>query len=101
LLAYNYSGLGDSVMAMASVNRAVEILRAPYYAMERPAALVTRVDVMAASGDRGAAIAALSQLIKWSGDPTPAMLRLDPYYDRLRGDPRFDALARSDSAKAN
>jgi len=29
------------------------------------------------------------------------MLRLDPYYDRLRGDPRFEGLAHSDPAKAN
>jgi hypothetical protein len=29
------------------------------------------------------------------------MLRLDPYYDRLRGDPRVEALARSSDVRAN
>jgi len=100
LLAFDYSGLGDPGMAKATVNRAIEILRAPYNAVDLPNALATRVQVMAAFGDRGAAIAELSRLIKLSGDPTPAMLRLDPYYDRLRGDPRFEALARG-NAKAN
>lgn len=100
-LAVDYSGLGDSTKAMATINQAIEFLRASNHVSEELEALGIRAQVMAASGDRGASIAEISRLIKLSGDPTPAMLRLDPTYDRLRGDPRFEALAHSDRVKAN
>ena len=50
-------------------------------------------------GENGRAISALAQLLQtpydssWYGPPiTPALLRLDPLWDPLRGDPAFQKL---------
>jgi len=42
--------------------------------------------------DRDGAIAALAQLLKEPGDMTPEKLRLEPDFDALHGDPRFERL---------
>jgi hypothetical protein len=61
----------------------------------------TRMRIYAYFGDREAAIPALQRLQKMpSGYYTPAMLRLDPIFDQLRADPRFEALA-AENANTN
>jgi hypothetical protein len=53
-----------------------------------------RARLWAMFGDRDRAIPELARLLKTTyADPlTPAWLRLDPTFDKLRGDPRFEAL---------
>lgn len=98
LLPSVYSGLGDSRMAMAAANHAIEVFRASNDAFAGASAAATHMQVMATFGDRGAAIAELSRLMKLPGDLTPALLRIDPVFDRLRGDPRFEVLAHSNQS---
>ena len=43
-------------------------------------------------GQPGEAIAALDELLGRSGWSTPHKLRLEPWWDQLRSDPRFQAL---------
>jgi len=49
--------------------------------------------VEAQLGDFDAAIAALPHLLEVPAGLTPGLLRLDPYWDPLRKDPRFEKLA--------
>jgi len=52
--------------------------------------VLARID--ACLGDRDRAISALERILKSPGQLTPALLRLDPDFDPLRADARFQAL---------
>ena len=60
-------------------------------------------------GDNSRAISTLTQLLQtpcsgWLYFPapvTPALLRLDPLWDPLRGDPRFEQIVASLAPKSN
>jgi tetratricopeptide (TPR) repeat protein len=99
-LAIVYADLGDRERALAFSERAVnttprskDVLFALKYENTR-AYIATRF------GDKDLAIPVLERLLKMPGDLpplTPALLRLDPDYDSLRGDPRFQKLCQEKS----
>lgn len=88
-----YAGLGDGKTAMTFLDRAVAVFRASGDKFEGIVTESDRAAAMARFGDRGEAIAELARLASLPGGDPPAILRLDPHYDRLRGDPRFERLA--------
>jgi TolB-like protein/class 3 adenylate cyclase len=97
-LAETYAGLGDRNRALSFADRAISVTPSASNALR----LTDRCARIAARfGVNDLAIPALERLLKTSyGDPlTPALLRLDPDFDPLRNDPRFQKLVASPAPK--
>jgi serine/threonine protein kinase/Tfp pilus assembly protein PilF len=99
-LALTNVGLGDKAAALALVERAMAVMPIKKDALFGPIPVEFLARVEAQLGERDHAISALQKLlsIPYSGalaagvQLTPALLRLDPMFDPLRNDPRFQKL---------
>jgi serine/threonine-protein kinase len=95
-LAHVYADLGDRECALTFVDRAVNLPpSASKDAMFAEMYEETRAYIATRFGDKDLAIPALERLLKMPGvfqTLTPPLLRLDPEYDSLRDDPRFQKL---------
>src|SRR5947209_5228387 len=107
-LALTNMGLGDKAAALALTERAMAVLPIEKDAMTGPSPIEILARVAAQTGDSDRAISALQKLlsIPYAGPLatqnvplTAALLRLDPMFDRLRNDPRFQKLVASPGPK--
>ena len=94
-------GLGDKVAALALAERAKAVNPTEKDAMYGPFSMEILARISARMGEPDRAIAELEKLLSipyrgslvWVRPITPALLRLDPMFDPLRKDPRFQKLA--------
>src|SRR5947207_1523567 len=108
-LALTNMGLGDKVAAFDFVDKAMAANPIEKDPMSGPRPVEILARVAAQMGEPDRAIAALQKLLSIPYDGalaediplTPALLRLDPMFDPLRNDPRFQKLASNEPKTAD
>src|SRR5216117_3667151 len=106
-LALINMGLGEKAAALALSERAMATNPIEKDALTGPFPIDIFARVAARMGEPDRAIAALQKLLSipyegalaWEVPLTPALLQLDPMFDPLRKDPRFQKLAASPAPK--
>jgi len=102
-LALTNMGLGDKVATLTLAERAIAANPIERDAVSGAAPIEVLARVAARMGEPDRAIVALQKLLSVPGEGalaeniplTPALLRLDPMFDPLRNDPRFEKIVAS------
>ena len=92
-LAWAYAGLGEKEKALEQARHAI----ADYDndALAKPFAETALAIVQAQTGDIDSAISALPHLLEVPNGETVGDLRINPLWDPLRKDPRFEKLCQN------
>jgi serine/threonine protein kinase/Flp pilus assembly protein TadD len=93
-LGQAYAGLGEAASAIAEGQKAMAIHPTSKDPADGPVEEESMARVYALLGETDHAIPILKRLLQipYSGAITPALLRLDPIWDQIRNDPRFQEL---------
>jgi tetratricopeptide (TPR) repeat protein len=95
LLGLIDAALGRKQEALSEGRRAVELLPVTKNALDGPEILYFYAAICAQVGERDLAIEQLKTLAQVPAGASYGDLRLDPFWDPLRGDPRFDKIVAS------
>src|SRR5438128_8495769 len=95
LLGGAYAGLGEAAFAIAEGQKGMAIHPSSKDPVEGPDVEETMADIYALLGDADHAVPILKRLLQipYAHAIPPAGLRLDPVWDQIRNDPRFQELA--------
>ena len=99
-LAEALAWLGQKETALAEIKRAQELVPETKDAFEGPQISQTLAEIYAIFGDAGGAISVLDGLLQRPSTVTVAVLKINPVWDPIRKDPRFQALLDKYGAKA-
>jgi tetratricopeptide (TPR) repeat protein len=91
-LGVAYAGLGDAASAIAEGQKAMAMQPTYKDSFEGPNREGAMAQIYALLGDADHAIPILDRLLQIPCWVTPALLRLDPTWDQIRNDPRFQKL---------
>jgi len=91
-LAWAYAGLGRKEDALRASQRSVELIPSWRDAAEGPVYASMQAQCLAWLGEGDAAIKQLSSVVKQPAGTSYGELKLDPGWDALRTDPRFEVL---------
>ena len=98
-LSEAYAVMGEKDMALQAAERAITLLPRAKDAVFAPSFEENLALIQMIVGEKSRTISILSQLLRTPYDSviyytsiTPALLRLDPYWDSLRADPAFQQL---------
>jgi TolB-like protein/Flp pilus assembly protein TadD len=94
------AGLGQKEAAITEGKRAVELLPESQDAFDGPNATVVLAQIYAWTGEKDQALQLLDHSLNTPNGITIPILKLDPVWDPLRNDPRFQALIDKYGAKA-
>lgn len=89
-LAWDYVGLGEKEKALEQARQAIVDYSTD--ALSKPFAEQSLAIIQAQTGEIDSAIAALPHLLEMPNGATVGNLRIDPLWDPLRKDPRFEKL---------
>src|SRR5213075_623268 len=94
-LGQAYAGLGEAATAIAEGQKAMAMCPASKFPWNGPATEENMAAIYALLGDADHAIPILKRLLQttYADAITPALLRINPAWDQIRNDPRFQELA--------